>query len=182
MAAVTGASLAEVREAVRQDRADLGKFTKNGRHLPVGGLSDLEMIGAMHRLGWNIALSGRPLTPDRKMTKRNARKLCTLDEFAVEHGHDGPFVVCVTWHYVAIGWGEFCDTFTEVPVPLDAALRRHTGYGGNARRGAVWVRNWWKFSNGEVAFDAPGQEHALARWRARKGEFAKPDFSFSLSD
>ena len=103
MAAVTGASLAEVREAVRQDRADLGKFAKNGRHLPVGGLSDLEMIGAMHRLGWNIALSGRPLTPDRKMTKRNARKLCTLDEFAVEHGHDGPFVVCVTWHYVAIG-------------------------------------------------------------------------------
>jgi hypothetical protein len=165
----------EVRPAIRQERVDLQKFKANGHHRPIMGLSDLELIGATDRLGWDVIASGRPVDLNQKMTREAARKLCTLDEFAVEHGHDGPFIVCVTWHF----WGEFCDTFTEVPVPLDAALRRPTGY-GKARRGAVWVRNWWKFANGEDDADAPGRADALARWQARKEEFAKPDLSFTL--
>jgi hypothetical protein len=71
-------------------------------------------------------------------------KRYTLDAFAKEHGDDGPFIVNVTGHYVAISNGEFCDPYVKRPKAFAEAFEGKW-YGGRKRKGSVGVQKWWRF-------------------------------------
>jgi len=136
IAAVTGASLEEVRDAIRQERGP--ELRSDGGYMPIMGLHNVEMLGAMDQLGWKVVEEDAWRDRAELMAASRA-KLCTLGEFAAEHGHDGPYIVNVTGHYVAISHGEFCDTRSILPVELDRAMK-WKGLAGK------WVKNWWKFA------------------------------------
>jgi hypothetical protein len=84
IAAVTGASLEEVRDAIRQERGPM--LRSDGGYMPIMGLSVVELLGAMDHLGWKVIQEDQ--CKDRAELKR--AKLCTLGEFAENHGHGGP--------------------------------------------------------------------------------------------
>lgn len=133
IAAVTGASLEDIRDAIRQERGPERK--SDGSHMPIMGLTVVELLGVMDHLGWKVIEEDS--YKDRAELKR--AKLCTLGEFAIAHGHDGPFIVNVTGHYVAISHDEFCDTRSIMCTDLDRAMK-WKGVAGK------WVKNWWKFA------------------------------------
>lgn len=133
IAAVTGASLEEVRDAIRQVRGPT--LRADGAYMPITGLPVVELLEVMDNLGWKVV--EEDLWQDRAELKR--AKLCTLGEFAENHGHDGPYIVNVTGHYVAISQHEFCDTRSIMCTDLDRAMK----WRGMAGK---WVKNWWKFA------------------------------------
>jgi len=137
MAAVTGYPLERVRQAILETRDY--RRTASGRYEKIAGLETEDLIGAMDLLGWRIAESG-----GAAYNKGQKVKLMTLAEFASRYGSGGPFIVSAGHHYQAISAGEFCDTFTTVPIPLDIALRPGKGRAGK------WVDIWWRFAEIEA--------------------------------
>jgi hypothetical protein len=132
MSAVTGEPISVIRDAIRQAS---GKITRaNGSAWPITGLSNRDLIPAMQLLGWNVA----------EQWCANGKRY-TLDAFAKDHGNDGPFIVNVTGHYVAISQSEFCDPFTVLPKDLFGGVLDRTWFGGRKRKGATWVHKWWRF-------------------------------------
>lgn len=136
MSAVTGEPISVIRDAVRQAS---GKITKkDGSAWPVMGMHNKDLIAAMRLLGWRVAERWRE-------RRRKGDKPYTLDAFAKDHGHDGPFIVNVTGHYVAISQGEFCDTATVLPKDLFAGVLDRNWFDDRKRKGSTWVRAWWRF-------------------------------------
>ena len=133
IAAVTGASLEEVRDAIRQERGP--QLRSDGGYMPIMGLTVVELLGAMDHLGWKVIEEDKWC--DRAELTR--AKLCTLGEFAYNRGHGGPYIVNVTGHFVAIGFDEFCDTRSIMVTDLDRAMKWRNMAG-------KWVKNWWKFA------------------------------------
>jgi hypothetical protein len=124
MAAVTGEPISVIEDAIR--RAS-GKIAK-----PVRGVNHKHLLAAMELLGWHVVEEG------------GESVRYTLDAFAKDHGHDGPFIVAVTDHYVAIS--EFCDTTMILPCDLFSALDQQRWW--CKRIGSTWVHSWWRFERG----------------------------------
>jgi hypothetical protein len=91
------------------------------------GVANAELLIAMETFGWVVADEGFPIKPTKYR----------FNQFLEEHGHDGPFIVNVTGHYIAVGWGEACDTHTKLPIEITR---------WNKARGRRWVQHWWKFA------------------------------------
>jgi hypothetical protein len=101
MAAVTGEPFSVIEDAIR------GGFGKAN----VTGMNHVQLLAAMELLCWYVV---------EEWSSNGVRH--RLDAFAKEHGRDGPFIVAITDHYVAISEGEFCDTGTMAPCDLLSAL------------------------------------------------------------
>jgi hypothetical protein len=136
MAAVTGEPISVVRNAIRLASGKV--FKTNGSAWPVIGMYNDELIRAMQQLDWYVI---------EQWSEAADSAPYTLDAFAVEHGDDGPFIVNVTGHYVAISQGEFCDTAAVLPKNLFGGVLDRPWFGRTKRKGATWVRNWWRFEN-----------------------------------
>jgi len=122
--AVTGLPISLVHDAVREVSGRME--TAAGAKHPVMGMRNVWLIDAMALLGWRIVEEGRP--PRDRVYR--------LGHFCAARGRDGPFIVQLMGHYVAVGGGEICDTHTN--IPLDIA-----SYRGRMSR---WVKCWWKFA------------------------------------
>jgi hypothetical protein len=142
MAAVTGEPVSVIRGAIRQAAGKIS--TANGSAWPVMGVSNENLIKAMKLLGWHITAEWNDTAIEGHYT---------LDQFAKDHGNDGPFIVNVTGHYVAISHGEICDPFTCLPKDLFGGVLERGWYGGRKRKGSTWVRRWWKFEKARAQFD-----------------------------
>jgi hypothetical protein len=90
----------------------------------------------MDQLGWTAVDERKPVGKTRY----------TLAAFAQEHGNDGPFILEVTGHYVAISHGQLCDPFTRVPVDLFGGILDTGWYGDRKHKGATGVKKWWRFA------------------------------------
>jgi hypothetical protein len=124
MAAVTGEPISVIEGAIRGPVSAEAKVT---------GVNDVQLLAAMELLGWYVV--------DQGSYNNGVRH--RLDAFAQEHGRDGPFIVAVTGHYVAISESEFCDTAAKLPCDLFDALDQSRWW--CKRIGSTWVRNWWRF-------------------------------------
>jgi hypothetical protein len=90
ISAVTGCSIQEVETAIQSFRGD---------RLSVKGITDHELVSTLDQLNCAVVETG-----DKNLT---------LAKFMQERGYsDGPFIVGVDDHYVAISCGEICDTQT----------------------------------------------------------------------
>lgn len=116
--AVTGCLGSDVRDAVRQARGDIRDV--NGAHMPVMGMSNKDLLATMTVLGWRVveeweAPDGKlELVDDpkgdwfasggvRKSYKRPVGfKPRIFSDFLRERGNDGPFIINVTGHYMAV--------------------------------------------------------------------------------
>jgi hypothetical protein len=134
VAAITGVPISVARNAIRQASGKI--VTKAGKAHPVMGVGNKAMLKAMASLGWNVAEKWHK--PAGFTVKRY-----TLDAFAKDYGDDGPFIVNVPGHYVAISAGEFCDTYIKMPTALPEVLAK--GHGKHKRLGAIGVKQWWRF-------------------------------------
>jgi hypothetical protein len=133
MAAVTGEPISVIENTIHR--------------VAVTGMYDVELLAAMELLGFYVV---------EQWNSNGVRY--TLDRFAKEHGRDGPFIVAVTGHLVAISQGEFCDTSTMLPCDLFGGVLDQQCW--CKRIGSTWVRNWWRFHQ------LPGFEKAaVARMR-----------------
>jgi hypothetical protein len=156
MSAVTGEPISVIRDAVRQASGKI--TTANGAACPIAGVSNENLIAAMRLLGWHVVEQWSELADGKPYT---------LDDFARDRGHDGPFITNVTGHYVAISQSEFCDPFTCLPKDLFGGVLDRTWFGGRKRKGSTWVRKWWRFQNTRVA---TAEKHAEAKARGFEAE------------
>jgi hypothetical protein len=136
IAAVTGESLEDVRAAIHQVRGE-GFLAKNGNRMPITGMTNNELLKVMVELGWRGVECAVPEGQHWGLRKLE-RPFPKLKEFCQQRGSEGPFIVNVTGHYIAVGGGEVCDTRTRFPIEIERAMKR-TGWAG------AWVRNWWRF-------------------------------------
>jgi hypothetical protein len=151
IAAVTGIHISDIRDAIHQARGDIR--ATSGAHMPIAGMNNKDLLATMAVLGWHVSESWSApkvvweaveVNAVVNRMRRKNFKSYTLAEFAKEYGAGGPFIVNVTGHYVAISEGEFCDTYSEVPVDLDRAMKRKG-------RAGKWIKNWWCFEQSEAA-------------------------------
>lgn len=156
--AVTGLPLSEVKAAIRQAS---GKITDAaGRSHRVSGVANKDLLGAMWLLGWRVVETqeyprGR-LEIDRSAEKQNGSfgkfkrpdgwQPYTFDAFLRERGSDGPFIVNVTGHYLAVGWGEIIDAINPLGVEIEKYLARKWRKGKRGRYQHAHVQRWWKFA------------------------------------
>jgi hypothetical protein len=134
ISAVTGEPISVIRDAIRQASGKIARA--NGSAWPITGVNNENLLAAMQLLGWQIV---------EQWSEPAAGGPYTLDSFARDRGNDGPFIVNVTGHYVAISQGEFCDPFTVLPKDLFGGVLDRKWFGGRKRKGSTWVRKWWRF-------------------------------------
>jgi hypothetical protein len=166
--AVTGCKGSDVSDAIRQARGfilDAGPPKWRGSGYRVAGLSNNDLLAAMKLLGWNItdqgsqpkvkleiklieAMEGRDIGAveffelNECSGRAAAFKRYTFSQFLTDRGHDGPFIVNVTGHYLAVSHGEVCDgATTMIPIEIDRYLK-----GRGFKYHQSWVRAWWKFT------------------------------------
>jgi hypothetical protein len=134
ISAVTGLPISQIRDAIRS--AGGKKLTADGRAHPIMGVSNADLLAAMEALGWRVVDKMQGV--DYRLPAKERMKPYRLREFFdYAQMHEGPFIVNVTGHYIAVSEGEVCDTYTKLPIPLvrwKRGLNRH-------------VKHWWKFDN-----------------------------------
>lgn len=139
--AVTGLPLSQVKAAIRQAS---GKITDAaGRSHRVSGVANKDLIGALTILGWHTIEQAECLNPGTR------RDQFTFAEFCQARGNDGPYIVNVTGHYIAVGWGEMCDPSNEIGCDLKSYFAREWKRGKRSRHQNAWVHRWWKFAKNE---------------------------------
>lgn len=133
MSCVTGEPISRIRDVIRLERP----LKRNGHYRPVYGVSPTNMLIAMDHLGWCVEEE----MPDIDYTLPAAERMkpYRFKDFLHDHGNDGPFIVNVTNHYLAVSHDEVCDTFTCLPTPIERYLKRRNG----PHR---FVENWWRFA------------------------------------
>jgi hypothetical protein len=96
------------------------------------GVTNEELVAAIIYLDWYVVELVQTET-----TNNSRRDAFTLDQFFSTRGrNDGPYIVEVRRHYIAVSHGEACDTHTTLPLSIDRWKR------GRRR----WVHRWWKFA------------------------------------
>lgn len=126
MSAVTGQPISLIRDVLRSFRGT----KSNGHARAIMGVGNKELLAAMSMLGWRV-IDESGDTDNRD----NPMDVYRLGNFLDDHQDRGPYIVCVTGHYYAVGGGEICDTHLMLPLPV-----------GRFRRGRQrWVKRWWKF-------------------------------------
>ena len=128
MSAVTGLPISVIRDAIR--KVSGREVTSNGRKHPIMGLCHKDLVVAMDSLGWNVE---HCVETDNHLVHHMDKY--RLDDFFNDHGHDGPYIVNVTGHYIAVSHGEVCDTYTVLPIEINKWKR------GRGR----WVKRFFKF-------------------------------------
>lgn len=113
IAAVTGCDLDSVRSAIYRHRRDIRDVQRDGSDKPIAGMLPEEINSVIEALGWRG--SNHTIYPFGR---------ASLKSFVSNFRDQGPFIVGVQEHVVAISHGEFCDTNTVVPIRLTLALRR----------------------------------------------------------
>jgi hypothetical protein len=136
ISAVTGQPISEIRETIRETCRTLDAA---GRKAKIMGVANSELLIAMGTFGWKVVEEMENQWFPRPLDRSRAPRY-RFQQFLEEHGHDGPYVVNVTGHYIAVGWGEACDTYTKLPIEITR---------WNKARGRRWVQNWWKFAQVE---------------------------------
>lgn len=134
MSAITGLPISLIRDAVREVSGLIE--TASGAAHPIMGMRNAWLTDAMALLGWRVIESEEYRQPHIRRNYQSPMSPPRLGDFCAERGNDGPFIVNVTGHYVAVGFGEICDTFTSIPIDI-------SGYN---RRMGRWVLRWWKFA------------------------------------
>jgi hypothetical protein len=143
MSAITGRPISEIRYEIRRWWKDSGVPNKsNGHALPIMGIANTDLTTTMWRMGWQIIDQMKQF---QASDFKGWAKPYTLDQFFKEHGSDGPYIVEVTGHYLAVSHGEVCDTYTKLPIPIERWKR------GRKR----WVKNWWQFSLRDASATIP---------------------------
>lgn len=162
--AVTGAPGSAVKDAIRQARGNIQSAA--GTHMPVAGVSNADLIGAMAHLGWapveewksTITKGERVKLLDpkgdwhgpggerffyrRPFNRPDGAKPLPFSDFLRERGTEGPFIVNVTGHYMAVSHGEVCDAYeNSLPRDIDAYLKIKK----KMRYRNAWVWRWWRF-------------------------------------
>jgi hypothetical protein len=134
ISAVTGEPISRIRELAQNYRGP----KSNGHARAIMGMSNKELLSVMAQLGWRVVQS----SGDTDNRNCHPMDVFRLDDFldAVQLGKhggdsDGPYIVNVTGHYYAVGWGEICDNNFKLPMPIHKFKR------GRRR----WVKQWWKF-------------------------------------
>jgi hypothetical protein len=157
--AVTGLLLSDVKAAIRQAS---GKITDAvGRSHRVSGVANKDLLGALAILGWTPVETWEAPEPIRQWKSdcetghpnydrvgrwvRHGAASHPFSDFLREHGHDGPFIINVTGHYIAVGWGELCDPFNPTGTEISRYLARSWKRGKQGRYQNAWVQRWWKF-------------------------------------
>ncbi len=118
ISSITQTPISKIQKMVRRVRSDserkrfgrvlIGGLAKrcDGGKMPVRGMYNSEIIEVMRRLKFKV------------VHKSEKDYKGTLGQFIFDCGHMGPFIVCVTGHYVAVSKGMICDTFTDgKPIP-----------------------------------------------------------------
>lgn len=121
ISAVTGERVSLIKELIRMH---------SGKRRVVG-VSNNALLATMASLGWRVAWG--EATENRSCGRQDVYR---LGDFLDDHGQRGPFIVNVTGHYIAVGNGEVCDTFTKLPMEI-ARWRKS--------RAGRWVQRWWQF-------------------------------------
>lgn len=130
ISAVTGMRVSEIKRIIRHRRIvrwyDDEFITMREPSRIVMGMNNHELVAAMHQLGWRVAEAG--------VTNNDPYR---FRDFLRDHGHSGPYIVNITdpGHYVAVSHGEICDTFSQLPLPIERAHKR-------LERA---VEAWWRF-------------------------------------
>lgn len=132
MSAVTGHRISTIREFIRHHVP----AKSNGHARPIRGVSTDNLIITMEDLDWDVVEHMPGI--DYRLPVAERIKPYRFKDFLRDHGHDGPYIVCVTNHYLAVSHGEVCDTATCLPSPIERYLKRRHG----PKR---IVENWWKF-------------------------------------
>lgn len=153
--AVTGVLLSDAKAAIRQSS---GKITDAaGRNYRVSGVANKDLLGAMAILGWQVSeqfsaeIPKRTFVPDKSGVKNYGKwsrvgyKPNLFCDFLKERGYEGPFVVNVTGHYIAVGWGEILDAINPLGVDIEKYLGRKWKPGKTGRYQNAHVQRWWKF-------------------------------------
>lgn len=161
--AVTGLPGSDVRDAVRQARGDIRDAS--GAHMPVMGMTNEDLLGAMKVLGWHVVEDWK--APDGKLrlvddprgqwhagdgTRRSYKrpegfKPYLFSDFLRERGAGGPYIVNVTGHYMAVSQGEVCDAYENfLPREIERYLTR-----GKPKYRNAWVWKWWRFEEANNA-------------------------------
>lgn len=136
--AVTGLPLSVVKAAIRQAS---GKITDAaGRAHRVSGVAPEHLVGAMALLGWNVV--GEAEHPHL----RGQHDHVTFRDFCHQCGDNGPFIVNVTGHYIAVGWGEICDPMNDIGVEMNRYFSRQWKPRARGRYQGAWVHRWWRFA------------------------------------
>lgn len=166
--AVTGLRGSVVRDAIRQARGAIRNAS--GSHKSVTGLSNADMLATMVLLGWHPVeqwdapdgkLSQRVKIPDPKgewhdgnggrfryeRKRPEGFRPYPFADFLAKHGADGPYIINVTGHYMAVSHGEVCDAASTV-LPTDIPVYLKRGKFGYRQS---WVWHWWKFAQSEAA-------------------------------
>lgn len=138
MSAVTGLPVSDIRDAIRQASGNIQ--TSDGRAFPIMGVQTKDLIAAMSLLGWEVVEKMPDI--DYRLPNAERMKPRRFGDFLAEHGNDGPFIVNVTGHYIAVSHGEACDSYTK--LPLEIAKWKN-------KRANRWVQNWWKFAKKETS-------------------------------
>lgn len=151
--AVTGLPLSQAKDAIRQAS---GKITDAaGRSHRVSAVSNEHLLGAMSLLGWTTCETkefprgGMVIRKEGvggSFKRPDGWKPYLFCDFLREHGDDGPFIVNVTGHYIAVGWGEIVDPFNELGTEIDKYLTRKWKRGKRGRYQHAHVQRWWKFT------------------------------------
>lgn len=129
IASITGLRISLIRDAIRSTSGRIEK--SDGHKFPIMGVAPVDLLGAMEELGWHVQEQMQ-----HEYLKPILQNRYRLGHFLEEHGHEGPYIVNVTGHYIAVGWGEACDSHTQIPIEI-AKWRRS--------QPMRWVMNWWKF-------------------------------------
>lgn len=155
--AITGASYENVYKKIRRIRKKNGRqirafrenrfghYVDDGRLLPIKGTGTHEVLDCLRMLGKIVKEKGSgydrnrgPLgfRGDGSMERVRIGGYMTLGEFCKDRGHMGPFLVEVTGHWIAVGWGKIaCSQYAwkDSPVPWQE-------YKSLSRRVVAWYR------------------------------------------
>lgn len=157
--AVTGMPLSEVKSAIRQASGKI--MDAAGRSHRVSGVANKDLLGAMELLGWKVIETWQAPKPIREFVHdcgpdnpnyghlgrwvRHGAAAHPFSEFLERYGSNGPFIVNVTGHYIAVGWGEICDPFNPLGTAVSSYLARKWRKGKQGRYQNAWVQHWWRF-------------------------------------
>ena len=128
---ITGASFENVYKKIRRIRKKnhrqirafrenrFGDYVDDGRLLPIKGTGTHEVLETLRMLGKIVKEKGDGRIDGRSYKGWDTSQM-TLGDFCRDRGHMGPFLVEVTGHWIALGWGHIvCSQyhFKDGPVP-----------------------------------------------------------------
>jgi hypothetical protein len=107
--------------------------SRSGASKPVAGIYEGEMLECMRRLGFEPRAEGG--------------SYASLMAFCRDMGHMGDFMVMVSGHFIAVGSGLICDTYTQTPITFEQYFDPNPDHNKHHKyfKPRWRVVKWWKF-------------------------------------